>query len=623
MNTAAFDASSENGLEIVSGEQPDADLNVTAAGQALQVLRCVERAAGGARRTTMPHANSCCRFMLSDRWARYRGDALRDDLVAALVVSVLLIPQSLAYAQLAGLPAQVGLYASLLPLVAYAALGSSPVLGVGPVAVLALMISQALAQRPDGAGVHDAALVLAAEVGLLLAGAAWLRLDALAALLSVPVLHGFEVGATLSIALSQLPVLMGASARGSSLPALLQSWRHAETLWTPLTALYGALAMLALWASRRHLIDGLSRWWPRPSATTAARFAPLLVLGVAIACAALGDAGRHGVALVGALPDLAPALALPPLDVALWQSMLPSALPIALVAFVSSLVVAESLARRHGARVLPRRELMGLAGANLAAAVSGGMPVAGSFSRSVVTADAGSKTRMTGVFAAALMALAMLVLARPLAWLPDAVLAATIIVAVLSGLSLAPYRLAWRYSHSECALMVGVTVLTVLLGVAWALGVGVAASIALLLRRTARPHVALIGRIPGSEHFRNADRHEVEMEPGVLGLRIDESLLFTNARQLVDVVVRQFDKHADARRVVLLMSPVNRIDFSGLEALRALHDALAARGVRLDLSEVKGPVLDRLRRGGWKRWFHGRVFLSHHHAIQDHDSREG
>ena len=205
-----------------------------------------------------------------DRWARYRTDALRHDLVAALIVSVLLIPQSLAYAQLAGLPPQVGLYASLLPLVAYAALGSSPMLGIGPVAVLALMISQTLAQRPDGIDAQAAALVLAAEIGLLLAAAAWLRLHALASLLSVPVLHGFETGATLSIALSQLPQIVGASARGSSLPALVNSWRHAETPWLPLTALYGGLAVLALWASRRHLVDTLARWWPRHNCATSA-----------------------------------------------------------------------------------------------------------------------------------------------------------------------------------------------------------------------------------------------------------------------------------------------------------------------------------------------------------------
>jgi len=203
------------------------------------------------------------------------------------------------------------------------------------------------------------------------------------------------------------------------------------------------------------------------------------------------------------------------------------------------------------------------------------------------------------------------------------VLAATIIVAVVSGFTLAPYRLAWRYSYSEWALMVGVTALTLLQGVTWALGVGVAASIALLLRRTSRPHVALIGRIPGSEHFRNADRHDVEITPGVVGLRIDESLLFTNARQLAEVVVRKLPRQPETQRVVLLMSPVNRIDFSGLEALQALHDTLVARHVRLDLSEVKGPVLDRLRRSGWTRWFRGRVFMSHYQGMLDEQGSEG
>lgn len=561
--------------------------------------------------------------MRSERWAAYRQGALHDDLLAAAVVSVLLIPQGLAYAQLAGLPAHVGLYASLLPLAAYAALGSSPVLGVGPVAVLALMISQALAQLPAGVAAESGALVLAAEVGLLLALAGWLRLDALAALLSVPVLQGFEVGATLSIAISQLPMLLGASSGGSSLPQVLDAWRQAATPWTPLTALYGLTALAALVLARRHVAGWLSRWLPARRAAMTARFAPLLVLAAAIGVAAASGAGARGVALVGELPALTPTFALPLANAALWWQLLPSALLVALVAFVGSLVVAESLARRHGGNVAPRRELLGLAGANLAAAVSGGMPVAGSFSRSALMQDAGSRTRMTGVFTALAMALAILLLARPLAFLPKAVLAATILAAISSGLRLEPYRRAWRYARSEWAVMAAVTALTLLVGVGWALALGVAASIALLLRRTGRPHVARVGRIPGSEHFRNADRHDVELTPGVLGLRIDESLLFTNARKLTGVVTAQVALEPDTRRVVLMMSPVNRIDLSGLEALQALHDTLAAHGVRLDLSEVKGPVLDRLRRADWTHWFRGRVFMSQHLAMADEQGTEG
>jgi SulP family sulfate permease len=321
------------------------------------------------------------------------------------------------------------------------------------------------------------------------------------------------------------------------------------------------------------------------------------------------------VALVGALPLLEWPVRLPVLEPTLWTRMLPDASLIALVTFVSSLVVAESLARRDGSRVVPRRELAGLAASNVAAAVTGGMPVAGSFTRSVVNLDAGARTRMAGVFTAALMAIAIVLLGRALAVLPSAVLAATILVATASVFEWRPFRDAWRYSRPESALMAGVAVLTLVQGVAWALATGVAGSIALLLQRTARPHIALVGRVRGTEHFRNVDRHDVEETPGVVALRIDESLLFTNARQLGDVVQQHVADHPGTHRVVLLMSPVNRIDFSGLTALRALHDTLRERGIRLDLSEVKGPVLDALRAGDWTSWFDGRVFLSHHQAM--------
>jgi SulP family sulfate permease len=422
----------------------------------------------------------------------------------------------------------------------------------------------------------------------------------------VPVLQGFETGATLSIALSQLPVLLGASARGSSLPDVVTSWWQAATPWHPLTAAYGVAALAVLWLARRHGARWLALIMPAARARLMTRLVPLAVLIAAITAEATLHAGERGVALVGELPSLGWPVHLPPLDLLLWKRMLPSAALIALVTFVSSLVIAESLARRDGSHVDPRRELAGLAAANLAAALSAGMPVAGSFSRSIVSIDAGARTRMAGVWTAALMALVILLFGRPLALMPAAVLAATILVAVVSGLDTAPLREAWRYSRAEGALMAVVAVLTLVLGVAWALTVGVAGSIALLLQRTARPHVALIGRVPGTEHFRNVGRHDVELTPGVLSLRIDESLLFTNARKLPDVVQQYLATHPGTKRVVLLMSPVNRIDFSGLTALRDLHDALQDEGIRLDLSEVKGPVLDALRAGDWLSWFGGR-----------------
>lgn len=461
-------------------------------------------------------------------------------------------------------------------------------------------------------------------LGVLLALAAVLRLDALASLLSVPVLHGFETGAALSIALSQLPVLLGSTATGSSLPTVLQSWWSATQAVHLPTAAFGVVAVAALWLVRGPLLPWLSRAVPGARAVMVVRLLPLAVLLVAIALASALGAAAHGVAVVGTLPSLTPEWRLPPLQAALWWQLLPHALTVALVCFVSSLVVAESLGRRRGQRVWPRRELAGLAAANLAAALSSGMPVGGSFSRSVLLLDAGSRTRMTGALTAVLMGLAMLAVGPLLALLPKAVLAATIVVAVLAVVHAHPFREAWRHDRAEGLLMAAVAVLTLMVGVSWALGLGVAASIALLLQRSAVPHVALIGRVPGTEHYRNIGRHEVQLSPGVMALRIDESLLFLNARSLGDVVQRQLDayqrQHDPAvTRVVLLMSPVNHIDVSGLEALRALHEGLMQQGLRLDLSEVKGPVLDALKAARFGDWFRGRLFLSHHQAMSAAD----
>jgi SulP family sulfate permease len=557
--------------------------------------------------------------MPSTRLRHYRHNGLRDDLLAALIVAVLLIPQSLAYALLAGLPPQVGIYASLLPLLAYATVGSSSVNAVGPAAVLALMTAQAMAPvvGPEGVSPSLAALVLATEVGLLLAAAALFKLDALASLLSAPVLQGFSTGAAVSIALSQLPALLGSPAHGVSARELIASWWQSGTWGHAATAAFGVSAMLLLTVARRGLLRVAARYLSRDHAVLVGRAAPLAVICLAVWLAWQTSAASHGVAVVGPLPPFSLPLAVPPFDAALWWQLLPGASLIALVTFVSSFAVAESLALQRGEHVDGRRELAGLAAANLAAGVGGGMPVGGSFSRSAVNAEAGARTRMAGAWAALFMALAVLLLAEPLALLPRAVLAASIVVPVLTVAEWSAFARAWRYSRGEAAVMFAVAALTVLQNTQWALGVGVAVSIALLLKHTARPHAALIGRVPGTEHYRNVERYATELTPGVMSLRIDESLLFTNARQLLGVVARHLDTHPETRRVLLQMTPVNRIDLSGLEALRALQSVLQERGIRLDLSEVKGPVLDALRTAGWSRWFQGRLFLSHHHGVND------
>ena len=544
-----------------------------------------------------------------------RHSALRDDLLAAAIVSVLLIPQSLAYALLAGLPPQVGLYASVLPLVAYALVGASSVNAVGPAAVLALMTLQAIAPLAGQVDPSAAAVVLACEVGLLLALAAVLKLDALAALLSAPVLQGFSVGAAISIALSQLPALLGSPAHGVHLRALLRSWWSAAQAGPAVhlaTAAFGLGSLAVLLLARRHLQRLAARWLSHDMAQLVARSAPLVVIAVAIALAWALAAPSHGVAVVGRLP-----LGLPLLDAELWLALLPSAALLALVTFVSSFAVAERLGLQRGEHVDGRRELAGLAASNLVAGLSSGMPVGGSFSRSALNADAGARTRWAGAWTALFLAVAAVLLAAPLAWLPRTVLAATIVVPVLAAAEWKAFGFAWRYSRREALLMGLVAAITVLHTAEWALGVGVVISIALMLQHAARPHAALIGRVPGTEHYRNVERYATELTPGVLSLRIDESLLFVNARLLPGLVARRLDAFPDTRRVVLQMTPVNRIDLSGLEALNTLQTVLRERGIRLDLSEVKGPVLDGLRAAQWARWFTGRLYLSHHQAVRD------
>lgn len=550
--------------------------------------------------------------------AAWRRTQARDDIVAALVVAVLLIPQSLAYAILAGLPPQVGIYATLLPMVAYAVVGSSTVNSVGPVAVVALMTGQAAAAYAAGGGSAapvDVAVVLAAEAGLLLAAAALLKLDALASLLSTPVLTGFSTGAALTIALSQMPALLGSPAGGFAAPEVLHAWWASGRIGHAETAAYGLAALALLLGLRRGGAPLLQRWIGAGRAGLVVRLLPLAVIAGAIALVAATGAASRGVAVVGALPAFALPLRWPPLDARLWLDLLPSAAGIALVGYVSSLAVAEAMALRRRERIDPQREMAGLAVANLAAGLGAGMPVGGSFSRTAVNAESGARSRAAGALAALFMGVAMLVASAPLALLPRAVLAATIVIAVLSVVDWRAFGEAWRYSRAEAATMLAVAAVTFLVGSEAALALGVLLSVALLLQKSAAPHVARIGRLGETEHYRNVERHAVQSTPGVLALRIDESLLFTNARRLPDSVARHLEAQPDVRRVVLLMSPVNRIDLSGLEALRQLHDALGARGIRLDLTEVKGPVLDALRAGGWERWFRGRVFLSHHQGM--------
>jgi SulP family sulfate permease len=550
---------------------------------------------------------------------RYNRQTLASDLVAAMIVTIMLIPQSLAYALLAGLPPEVGLYASVLPLVAYAIFGTSTSLAVGPVAVLSLMTATAVG-RLAAEGTTDyasAAVLLALLSGLMLAVMGVLRLGFVANFLSHPVISGFITASGIIIAAGQLGGLLGISARGQTLPEIIQSLASSLGDINFYTVAVGLFALgLLVWirTSLKHWLTRLKV--PEGAAKVLVRAGPVFVVFLTMGASALFELGAKGVALVGAVPQGLPMLSLPRFDLETVQALLVPALIISIVGFVESISVAQTLAAKRRERIAPNQELIGLGASNIAAAIGGGYPVTGGFARSVVNFDAGAATPAAGAFTAVGIALATLLLTPFLAILPKATLAATIVIAVLTLVDFSILKRAWRYSRADFLAVLITIAGTLLLGVETGISLGVGTSILVFLYRSSRPHAAVVGQVPGTEHYRNVLRHKVDTVPGLLSIRIDESLYFANARYLEDLIYNRVAADPAVKDVVLMCSAVNAIDMSALESLEAIQHQLADLGVRLHLSEVKGPVMDRLEGTEFLAHLKGRVHLSQHQAVQ-------
>ncbi|NHR03748.1 SulP family inorganic anion transporter [Chromobacterium haemolyticum] len=546
-------------------------------------------------------------------WLRsYRRAYLPGDLGAGLVVTLLLAPQGLAYALVAGLPAQAGLYASIAPLLIYALAGRSHAQSVGPMAMTSLLVAATLARLAEpGSGDYLAlAIGLALLSGAMLAALGLLRLGFIADLLSEPVLAAFTSASALLIVLSQLGPLLGVQAGGASLPQLLAGlWKAADGL-NPLALMFGATALamllLARWLGEPFLRRcGLSG----PTRQLWLRLAPLLAVLLGMALVA-GLGLRSVLPVVGGIPPGLPAPTWPGLSLDQWSQLALPAFFIALINYVQSLAVAQALAQRRGDEVDPDRELLALGLCNIGAGLSGGFPVTGGLTRSMVNAEAGAQTQLASVVAALGIMLLASFAAGALALLPLAVLAAMIIASVSVMIRFDSLRLAWRVDRADAAAFALTFVLVLWLGVDSGIVAGVLMSLAAMLWRSSRPHIAELGRLPGSHHFRNRLRFAVESLPGALFLRVDESLFFGNARQVRGEALRRLAAQVGTTRLVLIMSAVNRVDTSALLMLARLDAELAARGVTLHLAEIKGPVAQRMEGGGLLTGFAGRVHLS-------------
>lgn len=552
-------------------------------------------------------------------WGRsYDRHALANDLVAAVIVTIMLIPQSLAYALLAGLPPEAGIYASIVPIMLYAVFGTSRALAVGPVAVISLMTAAAIGDvaQTGTAGYAVAALTLAALSGALLVLLGLFRLGFIANFLSHPVIAGFITASGIIIAASQLKHILGVDANGHNLLELVLSLltHLAEMNW--ITLAIGVTATGFLFWVRKGLKPVLL------GAGLNARLADLLakagpVLAVAVTTTIVGIFGLNaqGVEIVGTVPQSLPPFTMPDFSGELVSALIVPAILISIIGFVESISVAQTLAAKKRQRIDPNQELIGLGAANLGAAFTGGYPVTGGFARSVVNFDAGAETPAAGAFTAIGLAIAAIALTPLIYFLPKATLAATIIVAVLSLVDFSILKRAWIYSKADFAAVVATILITLGLGVELGVTAGVLLSILIHLYKTSQPHMAVVGQVPGTEHYRNILRHDVITQDDILTVRVDESLYFANARYLEDRLYDMVAQREVLRHVILMCPAVNEIDMSALESLETINARLAAIGVTFHLSEVKGPVMDRLKRTHLLDELTGEVFLSQHQAI--------
>ncbi|MCL4295295.1 MAG: solute carrier family 26 protein [Anaerolineae bacterium] len=563
------------------------------------------------------------RFLPFLDWlVHYQRANLVGDLMAGIIVAIMLVPQGMAYALLAGLPPQVGLYASIAPLIIYGLLGTSRTLAVGPVAIVSLLVVSGVSPlaEPGSATYIQLVLTLALLVGLIQVVMGLVRLGFLVNFLSHPVLSGFTSAAAIVIGFSQFKHLLGVSIpQTEQLYELLFHLAQRLGGSNPVTVSIGLGSVGVLLYFKYGLGKQLKRWAVSERLIVPlTRSAPLVVvlLGTGLVWA-LSLHEQANVKIVAEVPAGLPGLTLPLLDPQVWQLLLPTALAISFVGYMESISVAKSLASKRRQKIDADQELIALGAANLGATLTGGYPVTGGFSRSVVNFAAGANTGLASLITAALIALTVIFLTPLFYFLPQAVLAAIIIVAVVGLIDLATLRHVWHYNKADAASLI-VTFLTVLaLGVEVGIGVGVAVTILLFLWRTSRPHVAVVGRLGQSETYRNILRHPVKTCPHVVAMRVDESLYFANTKFLEDCVLGIIAERPEVKHLVLSGIAINFIDASALETLAALVEELRSAGVEFHLAEIKGPVMDRLKAIGFvDKIGPDHIHLSTHEAMQ-------
>lgn len=554
-------------------------------------------------------------------WLRqYQLSALPTDIIAGIVVGVLVIPQSLGYAVLAGLPPVYGLYAAIVPVAVYAWLGSSNVQAVGPAAVTAIMTASALHPYADKA-VEQYALMaglLALMLGAILWLAGQLKLGWIMQFISRGVSAGFISGAAVLIFISQLKYLTGIPIAGNGLIGYLSSMQMYASQLHPLTLVIGMSAFV-LMSLNRYGKKWVWQSWLLPSyAKWAERLFPLILLGIAIALSSSLDWTTHGVATIGSVPQGLPTFTLPYLpDFSDALNLLPTAGLMALIAFVSSSSVASTYARLRNETFDANRELTGLGLANIAGGFFQSFPIAGGFSRTAINVESGAKTPLASLVTVLVMVAALIAFGSLLTPLPYAILGATIMAAIIGLIDIATLKSAWQRDRLDAASFMAAFVGVLIFGLNTGLVIGLMVSFASLIWQSSKPHVAVVGQLAGTGHFRNINRHDVVTFHNLLMLRIDESLFFGNSESVHRSVVLATRQYPKAYEIILIMSAVNHIDFTGQEMLISLNQELLNQNKHLNFSFIKGPVMDIIENTPVITGLSGRVYLSTMDAVND------
>jgi len=549
----------------------------------------------------------------------YQSTDLKNDTIASIVFTIMVIPQSLAYAMLAGLPAITGLYASILPSILYSLFGTSRSLAVGPVALTSVMTASAILPFAVSSSEQYAtvAILLAFMSGVFLLVLSLLRLGFLTNLLSHPVISGFISASALLIVIGQLKYLLGIQSQGDTLLPLVHSlYLHLSDINLPTFTL--SLASIAsLLLMRRYFAALLKRLHCSAQAIQLfGKSGPVLVVIAATLTVAGLSLENIGVSIVGNVPIKPLGLNMEGISWNIVKELLPSAFLISIVGFIGSVSVAQSFAAKRRQDIDPNQELVGLGLANIGSALCGAFPVTGGFSRTVLNVDCGSKSPMTGIISAFLILLTLLFLTPLFYYLPKAILASIISISMMQLVSVRDLRNLWRFSKKEAMLLIITFSVVMIEGMETGLIVGVILSILSFLWHTSHPHIAIVGRLPGTENFRNVQRFTVETHPSILTVRIDENLFFANARVFEERLQSLVSQNTAIRHLILMCTAVNMIDASALQSLEKIVDRLADSNVKLHLSEVKGPVMDRLKESTLLENLTGQVFLTQHQAIE-------